>query len=1144
MTRSRSFTSRPRGKGTAEVLTTSRSGYMRCLRCKADNPQEMNFCGKCGAPLARHCRKCEFDNPPEFEFCGRCGIALSGRETFRSSGRVNTDESVAASANSPRGERRQLTVMFCDLVNSTQLAEQLDPEELRDVMRRYQEASVVVIDRFEGHVGQYLGDGLLVYFGYPLAHEDDAERAVRAGLGIVAAMQTMNAHSQQIGGLVVSLQVRIGIHTGLVVAGEMGAGEYREQFAIVGETPNIAARLQERAASNAVVISAATYQLVHGFFRFEECGPQSLKGVSALVPMYRVVGESQARSRFEVAARTGLTPLIGRDQEVSLLRERWARAQRGEGQVVLLSGEPGIGKSRLVQVLIDEVVEETATRIEFYSSPYHRNSAFYPIIEHLQRLLKSSREEASVAKLSKLQRTLGRYHFPQSDTVPLLAALLSLPHPEGYAPLEMSPHKQKQKTLEALVAWIVEEARQAPVLCVWEDLQWADPSSLELLDLFIDQVPTIRLLGFLTFRSEFAPPWRARSHLGHITLDRLDRRQVEVMIEQVTRGKSLPREVAQQVVTKTDGVPLFIEECTKMILESQLVRETDEHYELTGPLPRLGIPATLHDSLIARLDRLTTAKEVAQLAATFGREFTYELLRSVSSLDEATLQRELGRLVDAEFLYQRGLPPQAKYVFKHALIQDAAYNSLLRSKRQQYHQLIARVLEVQFSEIKETQPELLAHHYAEAGLKQQAIPYWRQAGQRAIQRSANTEAIVHLNRGLELLSALPSSGERARQEIEFQVTLGSTLMAIKGYAAPEVEKAYARARQLCRELGETPQLFTVLQGLWGFYIVRGELRTARELGEQCLTFAQSTRDPALLLWAHFIPGMTLFHLGEFVLARQHFEQGITLYDPQKRRSHRALQDPGVACLSYAALVLWFLGFPDKALERSREALTLAKELSHPNSLVYALILAAVLHQYRGERRAVLDRTEAAFAPSTEHGFLFWLEWGSILGAWALAEHGEEEIAKIQRSLGSLRDAGAELAHEYHLALLADAYGEGGRAEKGLIVITEALAISHKNAELYFDAELYRLKGELLLKQSAEDYAEAEACFRQALTIARRQNAKSLELRTAMSLARALSERGRRDEGRTILAELYDWFTEGFDTADLKDAKSLLDELGA
>ncbi|MSQ48324.1 MAG: hypothetical protein EXR78_08040 [Deltaproteobacteria bacterium] len=663
------------------------------------------------------------------------------------------------------GERRHLTVMFCDMVGSMSLSGQIDLEEFRDVVQGYQHACVAVITRFEGYVAKYLGDGLLVYFGYPIAHEDDAARAVRAGLNIVEAIRELPRSNRRVP---YPLQVRIGIHTGLVVLGEMGGGEYREQSAVVGETPNIAARLQESAAPNNVLISPTTYHLVTGLFECQELGPQKLKGLSVPLSVYRVVQESEDRNRFEVSVRTGLTPLVGREEELEVLRERWTQAKAGVGQAVLVHGEAGIGKSRLVQVLKEQVLQEGARHLEFRCSPYTQNSALSPIIEHLQRFLRFRRDEVPQTKVTKLVEMLASYRFPQTDTVALMAALLSLPSPGHTPPLMLSPQKQKQKTYEVLEAWLEEEAERGPVYCVWEDMHWADPSTLEVFSLLLERLPAMRRLTVFTCRPEFRPPWKRSPAITSFMLSRLGQSQVTEMTQKVAGGKTLPAEVVRQIVTKTDGVPLFVEELTKMVVESGLLTERETHYELSGALLALAIPSTLHDSLMARLNRLTTARDIAQVGAMLGREFSYEIIQAVVPLGEETLQQALAQLVATELIYQRGVPPQATYIFKHALVQDAAYQSLLKSKRQQLHQRIAQVLEADFLDITEHRPELVAHHYTEAKLSDLAIPYWYQAGQGAIRRAAFTEALNHLTQGLELLQTVPESSERDRQELDLQ----------------------------------------------------------------------------------------------------------------------------------------------------------------------------------------------------------------------------------------------------------------------------------------------------------------------------------------------------------------------------------------
>jgi predicted ATPase len=687
------------------------------------------------------------------------------------------------------------------------------------------------------------------------------------------------------------------------------------------------------------------------------------------------------------------------------------------------------------------------------------------------------------------------------------------------------------------------------VFCAWEDLHWADPSTLEFLTLFLDQVPAARLLTVLTFRPEFLPPWRPRAHIAQLTLNRLGRQPVEAMMEKIAGGKPLPPGVAQEIVHKTDGVPLFVEELTKSVIESLGSIGSVESPSHT-PL-QFAIPTTLHDSLMARLDRLRPAKEIAQVGATIGREFTYGVLQVVSPLTADTLQQGLRQLVEAELLYQRGLPPQATYLFKHALIQDTAYQSLLKSKRQQLHQQIAQTLEERFPETTQTHPELLARHYTEAGLIAQAIPYWQQAGQQAVERSANAEAVGHLTKGLDLLKTLSDTPQRVQQELTLQLALGDALVTVKGYTDPEVEKSYTRARELCLHLGETPQLFSVLFRLAVFYINRQEFQTTHELAEQMMRLAQSAQDRYHLSLAHGALGYTLFWLGELPSARPHLEQAIALYDPQKYPRHTVgTADPRVNCFSHASWTLWYLGYPDQALKSSHEAVALAEGLSHPFSLAYALGLAAVLHLLRREEQLARERAEEVITLSTEQGFPSWLAVGTFVRDCALAEQGQvkEGIAQMRQSLPP-----------YYLALLSKAYGKVGQVEEGLSVVVKALALVDKTGERVSEAELYRLKGELLLQKfqvSGSKFqiqespkpevrspeSEAEECFLRAIEIAQKQQAKSLELRASTSLARLWQPQGKGQEARLILAGVYNWFTEGFDTKDLQEAKALLEEL--
>jgi class 3 adenylate cyclase/predicted ATPase len=1034
--------------------------------------------------------------------------------------------------------------MFCDLVDSTKLSSQLDPEEYREMVRAYQRVCSEVITRFDGHMAQLLGDGLLVYFGYPHAHEDDAHRAVRTGLGILAAMGDLNIHLQQAKGI--QLAMRIGVHTGLVVVGEMGSQGRQEPLAL-GQVPNVCSRIQGLAAPNTIAMSDATYRLVQGYFQCRDLGAQTLRGVVEPITLYQVLSESGAQGRLDIVSARGLTPLVGRESEVTLLLERWEQVKAGHGQIVLLSGEAGIGKSRLVQMLKEHVSHEPHLRWECRSVEYAQNTALYPLIELFQRLWPLEVHEPPDAKLEKLAHALSQYHLPLEESVPLFAPLLGLPMPEHhYPPLNLSPQRQRQKTLETIVAILLELAAHQPVLFILEDLHWTDPTTLEWLNLLIDQTPTASILVLLTCRPHFQPAWHHRSYITEMTLNHLSHAQVEQIVTRMTDGKTFPAEVLQQIIIRTDGVPLFIEELTKAILESGQLKAVDGHYELVGSFSTFAIPATLQDSLMSRLDRLMTGKVIAQLGATIGRQFSYALLQAVSQLNDRTLYEELHRLVEAEIVYQRGMPPQSTYVFKHALIQDAAYQSLLKSTRQQYHQQIAQVLESQFSETTEGQPELLAYHYTEAGLTEQAVQYWHQAGQRASERSAYAEAITHLRTGLALLPTLPEIPERRQREVELLITLGASLLAVKGYAAAEVRETYTNARQLCAHLDDPHQLFPVLRGLWNHSLVRAELQTAHALGEQLLTLAQQVQDSAMLVAAHRALGVTLFHLGAVAAAHTHFTQGLALYDPQQQRTAAFLygEDDGVICRSFIPWTLWLLGSPDQGLTRNQEAVTLVHQHAHPFSVSFALSLAAGFHQLCRDGHTAQEAAEAALHLTTDQGFPHWRAYSALLRAWALAHLGQAQagIEQIKHSLRAYRATGAEIWRPYGLALFADAHRTLGQPAAGLPVLAEALTVVDTTGQRWYESEIYRLKGELLLQQSLDNQVETEACFHKALDIARSQQAKSFILRAATSLARLWQSQGKRDAARQLLGDVYGWFTEGFDTADLKEAKALLDAL--
>ena len=1048
----------------------------------------------------------------------------------------------ATSPSKPRdyAERRQLTVMFCDLVGSTALSARLDPEDLRGIIGTYHRCCTEWIERNGGFVAKYMGDGVLAYFGYPKAHEHDAESAVRAGLNIVEAVPKLATQTGS------PLQVRVGIATGLVVVGDLiGTGAAQEQ-AVIGETPNLAARLQALAEPGAVVIAASTRHLTGRLFEYRDLGTTALKGFAENVQAWQVLGASAIESRFE-AMRSAMTPLVGRDEEIDLLLRRWEQAKSSDGQVLLISGEPGIGKSRIAQTVLERISAEAHTRLRYFCSPHHQENALYPSITQLERAAGFRREDTSEQRLAKLEAVLSQGTNDLSDAVPLLADLLSIPIGDRYAPLNLTPQKRKEKTLHAQLAQVEGLAARQPVLMVFEDAHWSDPTTRESLDLIVDRVATLRVLMIVTFRPEFTPAWIGRPHVTSLTLTRLPVRQRTQMIAQVTGGKALPKEIADQIVDRTDGVPLFIEELTKSVIESGIVTEVGDHYAAIGPVAPLAIPTSLHASLLARLDRLAPTREVAQIGAALGRRFSHELISAVAQIPQQQVDDALSQLVSAELIFKRGTPPDAEYTFKHALVQDAAYDTLLRSRRQQLHARIAATLEDAFPEIVAAQPALLARHCAEAGLTEKAIGYWLKAGQQAARRSLNQEAIHHLTNGLEQLKGRPDTVEKAKEELAFQTALGPALLATRGWASPAAIETYLRARALCEQVGDTTQLFTTLWGTWLFRWARGEITVARGLVDELLALAQRERKTVFRLQAHHAAWTTFTYLGEVETALEHAKRGMAIYQPKKHgslASNFGGHDPGVCAKAHASQPLWLLGYPERAARSSRQSLELAQQLSHVPSVVHALFHGVWLDQFRRDEHAAQNRAEILINMAANQGQLQYVAIGTIFRGWALAAQGEtkEGIEAVRQGVAEYRATGAESWAPYYNALLAELLYEAKCNEEALSVLHEAQIAAKKAAEQFFwKAEMMRLEGELLLSHLTKQ-GEAESCFGKAIAIARDLNMKSLELRISTSLARLWRDQGKRTQARDLLTPVYDWFAEGFDTLDLKEAKALLDEL--
>jgi len=1035
---------------------------------------------------------------------------------------------------SPRSdaERRQLTVMFCDLVGSTALSARLDPEDLREVIGAYHKCVADTIGRFDGFVAKYMGDGVLAYFGYPHAHEDDAERAVRAGLAVVQAVAALDTSEE--------VRVRIGLGTGLAVVGDLiGSGAAQEQ-AVIGETPNLAARLQALAGPDEIVIPENTRRLVGNLFGYESLGEVEVKGFAAPVKAFRVLRESGIGSRFE-ALRTGETPLIGRDEELELLRRRWTQAKAGKGQVVLISAEPGIGKSRLAEAFRLSLESEPHTRLRYFCSPHHQDSALFPFIAQLERAAGFERDDVPSVRLEKLEALVAA-NAPSEEDVQLVAEPLSVRLDGRYPDLNLTPQRKKEKTFEALLRQLAGLARRQPVLMIFEDLHWADPSSRELLDLTVEQIERLPALLIATFRPEFQPPWTGQPHVMALSLRRLARDESEELVRGLTgNSAALSNELLDEIIDRTDGVPLFLEELTKAVLES-----ANPGAQITATPPRsLAVPATLHASLMARLDRLgLAAKEVAQVGAAIGREFAYDVLAVTARRSDAELQAAVARLVDAGLVFQRGQPPQATFVFKHALVRDAAHSTLLRGAQQRLHAWIADALETHSPEMTDSQPELFAQHYAEAGLNEKAVDYWVRAGKRSVSRSAMREAETQFEKALARVLLLPETHERALKELELQSSLGSVRLAISGFTASHVDQTYARARELWEQLGCPPEYLRVPWGQVMYHVNRGDLARTRRLAESLLALGEARRDDSALLPGQLIIGGVALCSGEFLASRSYLEEAHKIYNPALRSTYIQTLgiDSHIMVLGFLSLALLFLGYPDQALARRREAIAEGREGNHRPSLAIALSTTARLLACLGDLRLLAQSADELVALATEQGFPYWLPQGAMYQGWLKVRNGEIErgLAQLREGATAFRAIGAELWTPIHYALVAQAEAIRGHADVALTILDDALRSSRARGENWFEAELVRRKGELLRNC---DPAMAETLFREALDIGARQVAKFWELRAAMSLARFRRDQGGRAEARDLLAPIYGWFTEGFGTPDLREAKALLDELG-
>jgi class 3 adenylate cyclase/tetratricopeptide (TPR) repeat protein len=1033
-------------------------------------------------------------------------------------------------------ERRQLTVMFCDLVGSTALSTKLDPEDLRSVIGVYHKCVAETVAGFDGFVAKYMGDGVLVYFGYPHAHEDDAERAVRAGLALI---ETVGKPRMQ-----EPLQVRIGVATGLVVVGDLvGSGEARER-GVVGETPNLAARLQGIAAPNTVVIAEGTRRLLGNLFEVEDLGPAALKGIAGPTRSWVVVRASSVESRFEALHTSGLTALVGREEETELLLRRWARAKTLEGQVVLISGEAGIGKSRLTAELLERVAAERHTRLRYFCSPHHQDTALYPFIAQIEHAARFDREDTVATKMGKLESLLALSGESVADTVMVVADLLSLLADIRGSSLPADPAQRRELILVTLIEQLEALVRRRPGLVLFEDAHWADSTSLELLDRIVERLAPLPVLLVITFRPELQPPWAGQARVTTLALNRLGEREAGALVDGVTGGKSLPPEVLSRILDHADGIPLFIEELTKTVLEGKLLREEASGYALAGPLPPLAIPSTLNASLMARLDRLAPVKEVAQIGAAIGREFSFELIAAVVRRSDDQLSNALDQLTAAGLISCRGTPPRASFMFKHALVQDAAYSTLLRSQRQELHARIAHVLEQKFSEMIERQPETLAHHYSEAGLVDLAIDFWRRAGVRCIARSAHHEAVGHFGCALDLLTNLPPNHRRDARELELTLALAVPLIAVHGFGSIRVEECAVRAKDLSDKIHGSQSRFAAQRVAWNSSLMRQPVPRTLVLAKDLVGLAEEDGTPAKLAVAHRALGYSLLIAGEFRQAAKILDRGATLADTIAEGEFAIYgEHPSMVCRAYGGQAKIFMGFPESGARLVDASVAHGRRQNNAHSLAWALGVAAHIFQLQHEPEVTIRFASEALDIARKHRLPQWLALAVWNKGWGIHRLGdfEEGLHLVREGVKQWNETGAALHTTNYEICLVEIYILEGQTAAARSHLAAAQAHSRRYGENYLAAEMDRLEA-LVLQCEGAPTAMVQERLANALAIARQAEARLFELRSATALARAMAKNRERLKAVDLLAPIYGWFTEGFDTLDLKEAKALLDEL--
>ncbi len=1112
---------------------------MICPDCSFDNPEGVKFCGECGKPQLPSCSACGFENPIGFKFCGNCGTQIIR-------GSIQTPGSNEASQvnKDPDAERRRLTVMFCDMVGSTALSHELDPEDLRSVVRQYQEVCQKEVAKYEGHIAQYLGDGILIYFGYPTAHENDAHRAISSGLGILNSITKLNQQLQHTIGT--SISIRIGIHIGLVVIGSMGEKEQSQQLAL-GAAPNIAAKLEGLAQPNSMVISAHTFELVEGHFKFKDLGKHKIKGVEPALRVYQVIGDTTALKRFDPDTTSNKIPLVGRDEEVQQLLKYWEDAKRGHSHVIMLSGEAGLGKSRILETMITRIAhEDDLWLIPHQSSPYHQKISYHPITQTMKRLgLELTGDEDTGEQLHRLEQFLNQFQLPLPEMVPLFAGIMAISLEDSeYRSTPFSIEQQNQKLKNAMLSIYMGRAKEKNLLLVFEDLHWMDTASLGVINQLVSQSPKINMLTLVTFRPEFEPMWRLKPHLIMMPLSNLFDDAIKAIIDKIAKGKQLPASLVDQIIQKTDGVPLFVEELTKMVLNSEMMVEHEDRYELNGPLSSLTIPNTVHDSLVARLDRMAVARKIAQVGSVIGREFEYSLIMAASEMEEVQLRKCLDQLVQAELLLQSGAFPDASFKFKHALIRDAAYQSLLKSRRQQLHALVASTMINQYPSGVLEHPATTAYHFEKGGMVKQAIEHWLMAGNKVIQHQAFEEALEYLQRALKLLPELKSEADKSALELKILAVQAPIFLMTAGWASELTFIASSRLEQLAEEHGDQISLFKALRISTIYELFNGIPSKALNKAKKALAIAKDVGKIDFKIEAYRLIGQTSIFNGLLLQSKESFDSAISLNSSNNIQVSSELGDPGIISLIQSSHVLWQLGYPDQGIQRAEMALSQAQKSGHPYDLCICLFLSSMVAHWCGNTALCLEHSSRCVDLSKEFGIKFFgQESITFVGASQVINGNVQQGLEMMIDAIAARPNLARQGFPVHSTTLADICLTLGKYEIGLDIMERSFELFDDTNDQFLRSEVFRIKGDLLFGQDYKAFSnEIESCYSNSLEISRSQAAKSLELRTAMSIAHLRKSQGRIAEGLDLVSNLYSSFEEGFTTKDLIKAKTLIDEM--